>query len=109
MELLLSSGRIVRREKPSSDDRRIYMGLISRLFSLKANLGSLFGGGGNSVQNLAVPAYQTNPTYTQTTQNLAQLSANMISGQLPSAYSDLGNPNSQQYQAVRNNLIGSTN
>lgn len=86
------------------------MGLIARLFSLKANLGSLFGGGGGSqVANIQTPSYYTNPTYTQTTQNLANLSANILSGNLPSYYSNLGNPNSSQFQAEQQNLIGQTN
>lgn len=83
--------------------------IIRKLRENRGDIGSLFGSGGNSVQNLAVPTFQTDPNFTSSQNNLATLGQQVLSGNLPSFYSSLGNPNSSQFNAALTNIEGQTN
>lgn len=85
--------------------------LLKRLFNLRGDLGSLFGGSqqGNQVSNINIPTFQQNQSFNTAQGNLATLGTNILSGNLPSYYSNLGNPNSQQFNALQQNVVGQTN
>lgn len=85
------------------------MRLLKRIFNLRGDLGSLFGSGGNQVANIQTPTFQQNQSYNNASNQLSTLGTNILSGNLPSYYSSLGNPNSSQFQALQQNLIGQTN
>jgi hypothetical protein len=82
--------------------------IIKKLKETRGDIGSLFGGGGNSVQNLALPTFQTDPNFTSSQNSLATLGQQVLGGNLQGMYSDLGKSDSPQFQAMVQNVTGQT-
>lgn len=72
--------------------------------------GDIFGGGkqDNQVANVAVPQFQVDPSYTQSQNTLSNLGEGILSGNLPSYYSNIGQANSPAFQGMIKNITGQT-
>lgn len=85
--------------------------IIKKLKNSRGNIGALFGGSSkdNQVANLKPPDFQVDPTYTQSQNTLADLGQNILKGNLPAYYSNIGMANSPAFKGMLNNIVGQTN
>lgn len=83
------------------------MNIWQRLFNLRGNLGSIFGGKSKNPYNgITPPTFQVDQSYTDSQKQLADLGTGILNGNLPSYYQNIGQANSPQFQALEKNITG---
>lgn len=86
------------------------MKLWKRVFNLRGNLGSLFGGKSkNPYSGINPPSFQIDQNYTDSQKKLSDLGTDILSGNLPSYYSSIGKSNSPEFQDLEKNVTGNIN